>query len=153
MSQIPNPPTGHILVVDDQENMCWVLSRILSERGHVVRTAQTRERALKLLGDFDCHVAVVDYRLPDANGIDLIVEMTARLPRMRAILMTSYGNPTIHSQTLERKIFAYFDKPFSNEVMIETVELGVREWESDEGSGGVRVHNETLFPGRRRTHA
>jgi DNA-binding NtrC family response regulator len=149
--QIPNLAAGNILVIDDQENMCWVLSRILSERGHIVRTAQTRERALKLLSDFDCHVAIVDYRLPDSNGIDLIVEMMARVPRMRAILMTSYGNATIHSQTLEKGLFAYFDKPFNNDVMIETVELAVHERQEDEGSGGVRAQAQTLFPGRRRT--
>jgi DNA-binding NtrC family response regulator len=141
------------LVVDDQENMCWVLARILSERGHVVRTAQTRERALKQLGYFDCQVAVVDYRLPDSNGIDLIGEITARLPRIRAILMTSYGNPTIHSQTLEKNIFAYFDKPFSNEVMIETVELGIREHEGDGQDEAACVRNQTLFPGRRKTNS
>jgi len=124
-------PTGRVLVVDDQENMCWVLSRLLLERGYVVRTAQNRARALKMLDDFDCQVAVVDYRLPDSNGIAVIVEMTSRLPRLRSILMTSYGGDALRNQAMEKGLFAYFDKPFNNDRMIETVEFGIRAWETD----------------------
>ncbi len=142
---------GRVLVVDDQENMCWVLSRLLSERGHVVRAAYTSARALDALEDFDCQVAVVDYRLRESSGIALIVEMTSRLPRLRSVLMTSHGGEALRSNAIERSLFAYLDKPFSNDLMIETVESGIREWES--GDADARSRPRTLFPGRARPRA
>ena len=147
------PPCGRILVVDDQENMCWVLSRLLSERGHEVRTAQRGVRALEALADFDCQVAVVDYRLPDSNGIALLIEMTARRPRLLPILMTSYGSDALRQRVVKARLFAYLDKPFRNDLMIETVEAGVRAWEAGAGAAPARATSQTLFPGRTPTSA
>ena len=142
-----NPAGGRILVVDDQENMCWVLSKLLSERGHAVGTAQSGARALKMLDGFDFQVVVVDYRLPDSNGIALSVQLRLRLPRLRSILMTSYGGDALRRQVINESLFAYLDKPFNNDVMIATIESGLREWETDgEGGGGAKPR--TLFPGR-----
>ena len=138
---------GRILVVDDQENMCWVLSKLLSERGHVVGTAQSGARALKMLDDFDCQVAVVDYRLPDSNGMTLSVQMRLRLPRLSSILMTSYGGDALRNQAMDKNLFAYFDKPFNNDLMIATIESGLKAWEAS-GEGGSGIKPRTLFPGR-----
>lgn len=148
-------PNGRILVVDDQENMCWVLSKLLSERGHVVRTAQSGARALKALDDFDCQVAIVDYRLPDSSGISLIIEMTSHLPSLRSILMTSYGSAAVRKHAMEENLFAYFDKPFKNDLMIETIEAGIRAWEAggDNLAGRPTSGTRTLFPGRASTNA
>lgn len=141
-------PKGRILVVDDQENMCWVLSKLLSERGHVVRTAQSGARALKALDDFDCQVAIVDYRLPDSNGIALISDLTSRLRRLKSILMTSYGSAAVRKHVMEENLFAYFDKPFKNDLMVETIEAGIHAWEAGGDNPAGRPTNGTLFPGR-----
>ena len=143
---------GRILVVDDQENMCWVLSKILSERGHVVRTAQSGADALEVLDDFDCQVAIVDYRLQDSNGISLIIEMTSHLPSLRSILMTSYGSAAVLKHAMEENLFAYFDKPFKNHLVIETIEAGIRVWEAGGDSPAGRATSGTLFPGRANTN-
>jgi DNA-binding NtrC family response regulator len=79
----------------------------------------------------------VDYRLPDSTGIALIIEMTTRFPRLRAILMTSYGGDALRTRARESNVFAYFDKPFSNELLVETVELGIRAWETGEAAPNV----------------
>jgi len=139
---------GRILVVDDQPDVCWVLSRILSERGHEVRTAESGAAALAALARLDCQVAVVDYRLPDSNGIDLILHMTERSPRLQAILMTSYGDALLCQQVIDQDLFAYFDKPFSNELMIHTVEDAVRASESGDDFLAKRSRSRTQFPGR-----
>ncbi|MDD5309180.1 MAG: response regulator [Deltaproteobacteria bacterium] len=140
-------PVGRILVVDDQPDICWVLSKLLSERGHEVRTAQSGADALAALASFECQVAVVDYRLPDANGIELIPRMTERSPRLRAILMTSYGNALLRQGVIDQDLFAYFDKPFNNELMIRTVEDAVRASESGGDSLAKGALARTQFPG------
>jgi DNA-binding NtrC family response regulator len=134
--------------VDDQPDLCWVLSKLLSERGHEVRTAHSGAGALAALTGFDCQAAVVDYRLPDSNGIALIVEMTEREPRLRAILMTSYGSAALRKDATDENLFAYFDKPFNNDLMIDTVEDAVRAWESGDDSLAKGSGSRTRFPGR-----
>lgn len=146
-------PNGRILVVDDQPNMCWVLSRLLSERGHEVRTAQSGAGALAALASFDCQVAVVDYRLPDSNGIDLVVQMIERSPRLHAMLMTSYGSAVLRQQVVDQHLFAYFDKPFNNELLIRTVEDAVRAWQSGDDSLVKGAPARTQFPGRALPHS
>ena len=120
--------------MDDQPDLCWVLSKLLSERGLEVRTARNGADALAALESFDCHVAVVDYRLPDTNGIDLILQMRERSPRLRAILMTSYGSDLLHQQVTDNSLFAYFDKPFNNELMMRAIDDAVHSSRVDDGS-------------------
>ena len=121
---------GRILVVDDQENLCWVLSRVLSERGHLVRTAQTSAQALRLASVFPCQVAIVDYRLPDGSGIALIERLRAEIPGIRAILMTSYGSLALHEEIRTLALHAFFDKPFVNGHMVDSVEAALLGRES-----------------------
>lgn len=139
---------GRILVVDDQPNMCWVLSKLLSERGHEVRTAHDGSGALAALAGFDSQVAVVDYRLPDGTGIALIAEMTERLPRLQGILMTSYGSASLRKHAMDERLFAYFDKPFSNDLMIRTIEDAVLRGEAGDDSLPMGSGAWTRFPGR-----
>ncbi len=113
---------GRVLVVDDQEDICWVLAKLLSEKGHVVRSAPTGSAALAMIATFECDVAVVDYRLPDRDGCSLIEEMTRRLPGLLAILMTSYGNASLREIVRDGRAYAYFDKPFNNGAIIRIVE-------------------------------
>ena len=139
---------GRILIVDDQENLCWVLSKILSDRGHEVRAAQSGARALAKLESFDCQVAAVDYRLPDWDGLRLAGEMRSRRPRLRAILMTSYGDAALRRRVAEQQFFAYFDKPFNNDLMIRGIEEALRAWETGGDSFDPGMRAGTRFPGR-----
>jgi DNA-binding NtrC family response regulator len=139
-------PRGRVLVVDDEQNVCWVLSKLLSERGHEVRAAYTGASALKVISDFDCQVAVVDYRLPDSNGIALITKMASHLPGLRSIIMTSYGSASIRRRANDENLFAYFDKPFNNDLVIRTVEDAIRAWEAGDDSPAGRTRARTLFP-------
>jgi DNA-binding NtrC family response regulator len=116
---------GRILVVDDMESMCQLLDALLSERGHEVRTTTTGAQALAAAQDFDCQVAVVDYRLPDTDGLDLIRKLRTRRPGLRAILMTSYGTRALQESVDANGLCGYMPKPFDNERMIEQIEQAV----------------------------
>jgi DNA-binding NtrC family response regulator len=142
------PVEGRILVVDDQSNMCWVIAKLLSVRGHEVRTAHDGAGALAVLADFDCQVAVVDYRLPDWGGLALIARMRELVPGLFAILMTSYGSTALRQRAMDEGVFAYLDKPFNNDVMISTIEAAVRAFEAGTDSLASGSSTRTQFPGR-----
>ena len=120
---------GRVLVVVDQANMCWVLERLLLERGHCVCTAQNGAEALAAAdasGELGFHVAIVDYRLPDTDGLALIEALVSRLPRLLSILMTSYGTSALKHRVEDAGVCAYVTKPFNNHEMVRTVEMAVR---------------------------
>lgn len=116
---------GRILVVDDQENLCWVLRRLLTERGHEVRTASNGAQALAVAAAFDLQVAVVDFRLPDGSGMALVARLRALRPGLNAILMTSYGSAALREEVRVGGFAAYLDKPFVNGQMIDAVEAAL----------------------------
>lgn len=107
-----------ILVVDDQENMCWILSKVLSEAGFLVETAKTAGDALSIVAEGRISAAIIDYRLPDMNGLDLFSKLKRHNPQIPAVLITSYGSRHLQEEALRFGFAAYFDKPFDNQTLI-----------------------------------
>lgn len=110
-----------ILVVDDQKNMAWILSKVLMDAGFVVVTAETAAEALALAAHGDIAAAVIDYRLPDKSGLTLFEELRQRLPSVQAVLITSYGSGQLQAEALRLGFAAYLDKPLDNRVLIATL--------------------------------
>jgi CheY-like chemotaxis protein len=79
-----------ILVVDDDEVLGRVLSRVLGQQGHVVQRAETLAGALALAQDPCIHLALIDLYLPDGNGFELARRLRQEHPGMQLILMTAY---------------------------------------------------------------
>ena len=108
-----------ILVVDDEEDLCWILRKVLSEAGYRVRTARTGKEALQVCADEEVMVAIIDYRLPDMNGIKLFQQLNSTGRPMVGILITSYGSPKLREEAGAVGFLTYFDKPLSNEKLLE----------------------------------
>ena len=107
-----------ILVVDDQENMCWILSKVLSDAGFSVKTANTAREALSIADKDKLSAAIIDYRLPDGNGFDLFLALRRRYKDLPYVLITSYGSEELQKRAFELGFDAYFDKPFDNSVLM-----------------------------------
>ena len=108
-----------ILVVDDEEDLCWILRKVLSEAGYRVRTARTGKEALQVCADEEVMVAIIDYRLPDMNGITLFQQLSGTGRPMVSILITSYGSPKLREEAEAVGFLTYFDKPLSHKKLIE----------------------------------
>ena len=107
-----------ILVVDDQESMCWILSKILQEAGFSVKTAGTAKEALSIATNNKILATIIDYRLPDKNGFELFLELRNRNPKILGVLITSYGSKELREEALRLGFDAYLDKPFQNQALI-----------------------------------
>lgn len=109
-----------ILVVDDQEHMCWILRKVLSEAGYRIRTAGKGKEALQVCADEEVTVAIIDYRLPDMNGLQLFQQLNSDASRpMAGILITSYGSQKLREEVAAVGFLAYFDKPLSHKKLLE----------------------------------
>ncbi|HET6955321.1 MAG TPA: response regulator [Vicinamibacterales bacterium] len=105
-------PVG-VLIVDDESLIRWSLAEMLSSHGYRVVEAGDGKSALALLGDPFCQVDVVmlDYRLPDVNGLQLLAAIHGASPRSRVVLMTAYGTPEIAAEAVRLGAVCVVDKP------------------------------------------
>jgi two-component system response regulator PilR (NtrC family) len=103
---------ARILVIDDDENIRKVLVEILADEGYNVDSVGTGKEALKKTKDEFYNVALIDVRLPDIEGIELLKKFRPTSPKMRKIIITGY--PTLQNavQAVNGGADAYIMKPF-----------------------------------------
>ena len=114
----PAPET--ILVVDDDQDMFWVLEAALAGLGYVVKTVGTARNAIASVADHAFPVAFVDARLPDIDGLRLVEKLRGLRPAMRIIMISGYypeDDARILKAMRESRIDGFLAKPFQ----IETI--------------------------------
>ena len=119
------PKTARVLIVDDEEDLCWTLTKILEDLNYYVLSAHTGKSALRRLQN-DKHIrfALLDVRLPDmgeAGGLSLIKKMKRIRPRMSVIAMSAFGSPPVKTQAKRLGAAAFLDKPFRVEKLLKLI--------------------------------
>jgi phosphoserine phosphatase RsbU/P len=126
--------SARILVVDDEPGMLRAVERVLSEDHHVIGTRLSRD-ALSVANEFRPDLAIVDIRMPDLDGFELMAQLKAGFPTLDVILMT--GSVDDLDEKLVRAIrspaFYFIQKPFDREVLRTLVERCVElRWRREE---------------------
>ena len=103
-----------ILVVDDEPNSLFALSRILEDEGFRVITAQNGKTALAKLQKEMVNVIVTDERMPDLGGMELLKEVKQRYESIPVILLTAFGSVDMAVEALKEGAFYFFEKPVTN---------------------------------------
>ncbi len=98
-----------ILLVDDKEEFLDTLVERASLKGFETLAAKNGSEALALAKDHEIHLAVVDMRLPDTDGLELITKLKQIHPGMETILLTGYGDDKLRASS-EALNSAYFEK-------------------------------------------
>ena len=109
----------NILVVEDDEDLLKVLKTALDREGYGVRAALTAKETLGIKEGFD--IAILDIRLPDMDGIELLRLLKGREPGMDAIIITGYSSLESAVDALRIGIWDYLVKPFPVEELCRTV--------------------------------
>ncbi|TEU13824.1 MAG: response regulator [Anaerolineales bacterium] len=112
---------GAILIVDDDASSCATLARILISKGYQTDTAATGHQALEKVEGQSFNVALVDIRLPDVDGTDLLGPFRERQPDMAVVLVTAYASIQSAVQALNQGAAAYIVKPMDMDGMLATV--------------------------------
>jgi len=114
--------SARILIVDDDENIRKVLTTILEEEGYIIESVDTGKKAIERTKRKAYNLALIDIRLPDIEGIELLTKMKDTTPKMRKIIITGY--PTIQNaiEAVNRGADAYIVKPFDMEKALRTIE-------------------------------
>ena len=109
---------GNILIIDDEDKLRNLLSRIIRLEGFNIREAFDLKAARKLLEKELPDAILCDVKLPDGNGVDFVLETRTRYPSVEIILLTAYGNITDGVQAMKNGAFDYITKGDDNEKII-----------------------------------
>jgi DNA-binding NtrC family response regulator len=104
--------TAGVLVVDDERTLRFTLQESLSEDGYRVETAADGASALDMLERGDFQLVLLDQKLPDTNGIDLLKKMKAKRPELQIVVMTAYGKFENAVEATRAGCYDYIGKPF-----------------------------------------
>ncbi|HSQ48389.1 MAG TPA: response regulator [Candidatus Deferrimicrobiaceae bacterium] len=112
---------ARILIVDDDETIRTTMKAILEDEGYVVDLASTGEEAIQLTMKTTYNIALLDIRLPDMEGVELLKLMRDSVPRTRKIMVTGYPSMQNAIAALNRNADAYLLKPLDNEKLLNLV--------------------------------
>lgn len=102
---------GRILIIDDDEGMCYTLSRMSQEEGHSADSALTLKDGLSLALAGEHDVIFLDVRLPDGSGLDIIPGIQAMPAPPEIIIITGYGDKEGAKTALKSGVWDYIEKP------------------------------------------
>ncbi|WP_400164010.1 sigma-54-dependent transcriptional regulator [Brevibacillus sp. TJ4] len=106
----------HILIVDDEKEVTSFFSYFLKRKNCEITVANTGKEVERLLASPDraYHAALLDLKLPDANGLDLLERIKAVFPRCEVLIMTGYSTIQSAVTAIQRGAKDYLEKPFDD---------------------------------------
>ena len=115
-----------LLLVDDERGFVSVLSKRIRRRNMHVTTAFSGAEAIKILRHLEFDVAVLDLKLEDMNGLDVLKIFRMMAPRLIVIMLTGHGSAEAARQGLELGAFDYLTKPCDLAELLKKIEAAYR---------------------------
>ncbi len=113
---------SRLLIVDDDQGMRENLAELFESLGYEVRTAANAADALAALDEAEADLLLTDYKMPGPTGVELIEAARKRQPRLRAVLMTAFGDSFTEIESVRRGAVGYLNKPFEADEVVAFVE-------------------------------
>ncbi|MFI5306848.1 MAG: response regulator [Polyangiales bacterium] len=138
MRERSKPSGGRVLLVDDDEVLAQVSSRVLSEAGFDVVVATTLATARHVLSQGDLDALVSDVGLPDGSGLDLLRQLRGASSELPVVMMT--GAPSVESAAIaiRGRVREYLSKPIPPDELVRAVRSAI------EGGKITRLRNKLL---------
>ncbi len=128
-----------ILIVDDDENIRKTMKAILEEENYSVDLASNGKEAIRMSKEKMYNLALLDIRLPDMEGVELLQLLKEYVPRTRKIMVTGY--PTIQNAVtaINKNADAYLLKPVDIEKLLQIVKEQLRAQEEERSFSEEKV--------------
>ncbi|VTZ21118.1 conserved hypothetical protein [Methylocella tundrae] len=113
-----------VLIVDDDQDMCWVLEIALAGVGYTATTVGSAQSAISSLAEQSFPIAFVDARLPDMDGLRLVEKLRNMQPGMRIIMISGYfleDDLRIIEAVRASEIDGFLAKPFRIDAIVDAV--------------------------------
>lgn len=117
---------SHLLLVDDEESICWGLRRLASELGHTAEVCGSAEQGLRAAQRQPPDLIILDVRLPGMDGLTALERFREQLGPVPVVIITAYGELETAVEALTRGAFEYLVKPFGLELAEKTITRALR---------------------------
>ncbi len=101
-----------ILLIDDDEGLLHFLKRFFLRKGYDVTALASAREAISAIGRDNFDLVMLDYKMPEINGLDALDEIKKIDPKTPVILMTAYGTTNLTIEAMKRGAYDYLVKPF-----------------------------------------
>ena len=138
----------NILVVDDDTELKKVLSSILSEAGYAVETVENGKQAIRVSEKKRFDLALIDIKLPDMEGTELLHRLKEKQPHIVMIIIT--GFPTLENamETINEGADGYILKPFDIPKLLETIRKHLNKEAADHISNWLEFDQDSTRKSR-----
>ena len=119
MSGVKHPI--RLLLVDDEVGYLEVLCKRLARRDFEVTSARSGPEAIRIVRDSDFDVAVVDLKMEEMDGIEVLRVLRQMLPDLQVIMLTGHGSERAARDGLALGAFDYLLKPIELETLLERI--------------------------------
>ena len=116
----------HILLIDDDINLCKVIGYQLEKQGFRITTAHRGKEGLELFNQKDIDVVLTDIQMPDITGIEVLQKIRQQDKRVVIILITAYGSVDNALEACKIGADDYITKPFGQEQLLFVIEKALR---------------------------
>jgi two-component system response regulator PilR (NtrC family) len=110
-----------ILVVDDEPEVRELCQRVLKKEGYIVHLAENGEHALEILRDNKYHVAIVDLKMANVDGMTVLKEIKENYLQTDVIIITGFGTIRSAVEAIQQGAADYLPKPFEIEELNRVV--------------------------------
>jgi DNA-binding NtrC family response regulator len=112
----------HILIVDDEKLIRWSIRSRLKDEGYVVDEAEDGREAFAALAGDDVDLMLLDYKLPDVTGLEILERVHKQSPDVSVVMMTAYGTVENAVQAMKLGAFDYLTKPVNLDELVVIVQ-------------------------------
>jgi two-component system, NtrC family, response regulator HydG len=120
-----------ILLIEDDVPFCKMLEKFLTQKSYAVTTAFSAEEAKKQINLQDFQLIITDLRLPNYDGIELMLDFKKARPTIPVILMTGYSDVTTAVKAIKNGASDYISKPFNPEEVLLVIENTLHKTDKD----------------------
>jgi DNA-binding NtrC family response regulator len=134
-----------VLVVEDEPNLRQLIVEGLEGDGFAVAQALDGADALERLRGYAYDALVVDLRLPDANGMDILDEALTLFPQIRAVVMTGFGGVNEAVTAIKRGAIDFLIKPFQLSQLSRVLRIGIEQRQLKQENAELRAQLQNRF--------
>ncbi|HEY2495586.1 MAG TPA: sigma-54 dependent transcriptional regulator [Candidatus Angelobacter sp.] len=123
---------GSILIIDDEVAIRESLETLLEFEGYSVESAETGEDGLARLSEQTFDLVLLDFALPDRNGLEILVDIRSRDSQLAVIMITAYGTLDNAVHAMQKGATNFIQKPWDNEKLLADVRAAVARRRAEE---------------------
>src|SRR5688572_11007914 len=118
-------PRAHVVVIDDEDDLCELIALRLRHHGYRVSTERTARGCLEIFEREQVDAMIVDLRLERENGLDLLSVLLQRSADLPIIILTAHGTIETAVEAMRRGAYGFLTKPFDDHELLQKLEHAV----------------------------